>query len=192
MLEYIVDFYCHEIQLAIEVDGDSHEYKYAYDSKRQGKLEKLGVEFIRFTDHEVKNNMFSVGLALEEKVGELLGIHAAINTPLTPPSRGESLQGKFDPTEPTPPFETEIAKDIPFQVGVTVPKKNFKSAVKRNQIKRLLRESYRTNKPLLFNNSKANFAFLFLYLGKEIPKYREIESDMKAILQKFLKQMNDE
>jgi len=232
MLEYIVDFYCHEIQLAIEVDGDSHEYKYAYDSKRQGKLEKLGVEFIRFTDHEVKNNMFSVGLALEEKVGELLGIHAAINTPLTPPSRGESLQGKFDPTEPTPPFalqqrnqfgkkeklksrkliehlftdgrsirihnlkllflKTEFAKDEPFQVGVTVPKKNFKSAVKRNQIKRLLRESYRTNKPQLFNNSKANFAFLFLYLGKEIPKYREIESDMKAILQKFLKQMNDE
>ena len=33
--EYIVDFYCHELMLAIEIDGDSHLYKYNYDKKRQ-------------------------------------------------------------------------------------------------------------------------------------------------------------
>lgn len=71
MLSYIVDFYCHEIGLAIEIDGDSHEHKYAYDAKRQGQLEIYGVRFIRFSDGEVKNNMFSVILALEEKVKEL-------------------------------------------------------------------------------------------------------------------------
>lgn len=89
-------------------------------------------------------------------------------------------------------LETELAQGVPFQVGVTVPKKNFKSAVKRNHIKRLFRESYRLNKPALFNNSKGNFAFLFLYLGKEMPNHHVIEHNVQAILQKFLKETNDE
>lgn len=71
MLNYIVDFYCHEIGLAIEIDGSSHDYKYEYDAKRQGALEKEGVTFIRFTNDEIKHHMFSVLLALEEKVKEL-------------------------------------------------------------------------------------------------------------------------
>ena len=72
MLEYIVDFYCHELMLAIEIDGDSHLYKYEYDIKRQGDLEQQGVIFLRFSDLDVKQNMFSVGLSLEQVVNELL------------------------------------------------------------------------------------------------------------------------
>ncbi|WP_396217624.1 endonuclease domain-containing protein [Flavobacterium sp.] len=72
MLEYIVDFYCHELMLAIEIDGDSHLYKYEYDVKRQGDLEQQGVVFLRFSDLDVKQNMFSVGLSLEQVVNELL------------------------------------------------------------------------------------------------------------------------
>ena len=72
LLDYIVDFYCHELMLAIEIDGDSHLYKYEYDAKRQGELEKAGVVFIRFSDLDVKQNMFSVGLSLEQVVQELL------------------------------------------------------------------------------------------------------------------------
>jgi len=72
MLDYIVDFYCHEIGLAIGVDGNSHNYKYFYDAKRQGCLEKEGVKFIRFSDAEIKNNMFSVLLSLETIIEELL------------------------------------------------------------------------------------------------------------------------
>ncbi len=72
MLNYIVDFYCHEIMLAIEIDGDSHLYKYEYDKFRQGELEKMGVTFIRFSDLEVKNNMFSVLLILENEINKLL------------------------------------------------------------------------------------------------------------------------
>lgn len=72
MLSYIVDFYCHEIGLAIEIDGSSHDHKFLYDAKRQGRLEAEGVQFIRFTDREVKKELFSVLLALEEKVRELI------------------------------------------------------------------------------------------------------------------------
>ena len=68
MLDYIVDFYCHELMLAIEIDGTSHDYRYFEDTKRQNKLENHGVEFIRFSDIDVKKNMFSVLLVIEEKV----------------------------------------------------------------------------------------------------------------------------
>jgi len=68
MLDYIVDFYCHEIQLAIEIDGNSHDYRYFEDLNRQNKLEEQGVQFIRFSDSDIKNNMFSVSLSFEEKV----------------------------------------------------------------------------------------------------------------------------
>ena len=71
MLNYIVDFYCHEIGLAIEIDGNSHEHKFLYDARRQGRLEKEGVKFIRFSNEEVKKELFSVLLALEEKIKEL-------------------------------------------------------------------------------------------------------------------------
>lgn len=79
------------------------------------------------------------------------------------------------------------AKEQPskIQAGVAVPKKNFKSAVARNRIKRLLRESYRLNKAIVFNNTQGEFAFLFLYLGKEKPTFLEIEGKMKSLLQKF-------
>ncbi len=72
LLEYIIDFYCHELKLAIEIDGDSHLYKYNYDQRRQGHLEKYEVVFLRFTDLEIKKEMFSVMLALEHKIEELL------------------------------------------------------------------------------------------------------------------------
>ncbi len=71
MLNYIVDFYCHELMLAIEIDGDSHGFRYFEDKNRQCELEKLGVEFIRFSDSDVKNNMFSVSMTLEEKIKSL-------------------------------------------------------------------------------------------------------------------------
>lgn len=83
-------------------------------------------------------------------------------------------------------LKSEFAEDVKIQAGVAVPKKNFKSAVKRNRIKRLLREAYRLNKHPVFNNSQDTFAFLFLYLGKEMPSFVEIEQNMKRVLAKFL------
>lgn len=72
MLYYIVDFYCHEIGLAIEIDGSSHDHKFLYDARRQGELEKEGVVFLRFTNEEVLKHLFSVLLVIETKVEELV------------------------------------------------------------------------------------------------------------------------
>jgi len=82
MLEYIVDFYCHELMLAIEVDGNSHEYKYVYDSFRQGKLENEGVVFLRFSDLDVKQQLQHVLFSIEQKIQELK------TPPLVPPQGG--------------------------------------------------------------------------------------------------------
>ena len=69
--EYIVDFYCHELNLAIEIDGRSHDHKYDYDQRRQYELERLGVKFIRFDDIDVKKNMNDVLRALELVILEI-------------------------------------------------------------------------------------------------------------------------
>ncbi|MDT0620448.1 ribonuclease P protein component [Croceitalea vernalis] len=81
---------------------------------------------------------------------------------------------------------------VPFKTMVVAPKKSFKSAVKRNRIKRLLRESFRLNKHLVFNNIEGNYTFAILYLGKEMPEYHFIDEKMKGLLDKFLKKIAHE
>lgn len=82
-------------------------------------------------------------------------------------------------------------QEVSIKAGVTVPKRNFKSAVDRNKVKRLLREAYRRNKAVVFNNTDANFAFLFLYLGKEMPSFGQLDEKMKQVLNKFKVQNNE-
>lgn len=88
--------------------------------------------------------------------------------------------------------KTVLKETIPIKVGVTVSKRNFKSAVKRNRIKRILRESYRCNKSIVFNNSNNNYALLFLYLGKEMPKSIAVEKKMISLLEKFTEKIGEE
>jgi len=60
ILNYIVDFYCKDLMLAIEIDGDSHNNKFEEDKIRQKELENIGVRFLRFDDLEVKKDINNV------------------------------------------------------------------------------------------------------------------------------------
>ena len=56
--QYIIDFYCPELKLAIEVDGSVHdsEEQKLYDKKRQQKIEFYGIKFIRIKNEELMDN----------------------------------------------------------------------------------------------------------------------------------------
>jgi ribonuclease P protein component len=73
------------------------------------------------------------------------------------------------------------------KIGVSVSKRNFQKAVDRNHIKRLLRESYRKNKHLIFNKSTTSYAILFLYIGKSKPNYQTLDDNMARLLKELLK-----
>ena len=96
-------------------------------------------------------------------------------------------EGKSITVYPLKLFYMPAAEDQESKIktAVSVPKKNFKRAVQRNRIKRLMRESYRLNKHLIFNNIEGKFAFLILYLGKELPEYMDVEVSLKSIFKKL-------
>lgn len=73
MLDYIVDFYCHELMLVIEVDGSSHDSEWAqrYDWKRQRRLESWGVKFLRFDDDQIKLDIRVVVKVIREWITEM-------------------------------------------------------------------------------------------------------------------------
>ena len=64
--EYIVDFYCPMLNLAIEIDGDSHMFKKDKDRERQWRLEEFGIRFLRFDDLDVKFEMERVLKEIQE------------------------------------------------------------------------------------------------------------------------------
>ena len=68
---YIVDFFCKELMLAIEIDGSSHDYKYEQDLSRQQSIEKFGITVIRFEDIRVKKEIEGVLRDLEWEIREL-------------------------------------------------------------------------------------------------------------------------
>ena len=76
----------------------------------------------------------------------------------------------------------------PLQFGVGVSNKNFKRAVDRNRIKRLVREAYRLQKIALYQKvkeKKGQLNIFIIYTGKEIPEYREVFVQMNKILDKL-------
>jgi very-short-patch-repair endonuclease len=71
---YILDFYCPERRLAIEVDGGQYAYVYGqqHDAHRDKYLKELNIRVIRFWNNDVLQNIEGV----EQKIKEELGKHS--------------------------------------------------------------------------------------------------------------------
>ncbi|HPD33284.1 MAG TPA: endonuclease domain-containing protein [Candidatus Kapabacteria bacterium] len=69
ILNYIVDFYCKQLKLVIEIDGNSH-IDIEKDCLRQKEIEDLGLKVIRFKDIDIKKNMAGVIMVLESWIDE--------------------------------------------------------------------------------------------------------------------------
>ncbi len=78
----------------------------------------------------------------------------------------------------------------PARVAISVSKKIFKKAVKRNKIKRRIKEAYRKNKYLLYEfleTENKKIVFMIIYKHNEIQTYFEIEKSLIQGLQKLIK-----
>jgi very-short-patch-repair endonuclease len=70
---FILDFYCHELRLAIEVDGKIHHKNeiLEYDKGRTHDLEKLGIKLIRFTNDQIFNNLDEVQTVILNLINDI-------------------------------------------------------------------------------------------------------------------------
>ena len=86
-------------------------------------------------------------------------------------------------------LEANQPQIFPAQIVITVSKRNFKKAVDRNRIKRLIRENYRLNKSLLYEHLQAknkNILLGVIFTGKELPEFEEIKLSLVKGLQKLI------
>ena len=74
---FIVDFFCNRLMLAIEVDGYSHEFLEVYnkDVIKEKRLNELGIHVLRFSDNQVLKDMENVLLAIEYFIFEYEKTH---------------------------------------------------------------------------------------------------------------------
>ncbi|MEX6626714.1 ribonuclease P protein component [Tenacibaculum salmonis] len=87
-------------------------------------------------------------------------------------------------------IQTEHTSKFPVQVGVSVPKRNFKSAVDRNRIKRLLRETYRKEKYTVYDAVNKPHVFMISYIARDEWTYADLEVKMKKLLTLFVTEIN--
>lgn len=90
--DFVIDFYCPELKLAVEVDGDSHYLPphpllskegnrgRVSDRERQSRIETFGIRFLRFTNREIYENVDGVLSKIAERMKQ--------TTSPTPPCKG--------------------------------------------------------------------------------------------------------
>jgi very-short-patch-repair endonuclease len=107
ILEFVADFYCHELKLVVEVDGKYHEEDDAayYDKERTKELQRYGFTVVRFSNDEILNDVENVLRQLSDFVARLR--NASPQTPLQM-ERGfgadtiEPVQKPNQSSKPTP------------------------------------------------------------------------------------------
>ena len=65
---YVLDFYCAEARLAIEIDGEVHSGKEDYDEFRDGVLKSLSIETLRIQSSEIEDNIEAVLNRIKDKL----------------------------------------------------------------------------------------------------------------------------
>lgn len=83
----------------------------------------------------------------------------------------------------------EKKEDALASILISVPKKRFKRAVKRNRVKRQIREAYRKNKHELLDflsGKEEGMAIAFIYLSDQLVPTDEIERKMKILLARIV------
>lgn len=88
-------------------------------------------------------------------------------------------------------IECNLHTEMPVQIVISVPKRNFKKAVQRNLLKRRIREAYRKNKHVLYeylNQNKIQMAIGVVYSNAVLVDYFEIEEKLILLLHKIIKE----
>jgi very-short-patch-repair endonuclease len=71
--QFIIDFYCPKLKLALEIDGSVHDEpdNKEYDIKRKEYLETFGIKFLRLTNEEINSNPNKVFMKIENAITDL-------------------------------------------------------------------------------------------------------------------------
>ena len=89
---FVIDFFCAELKLAVEIDGASHNGEEAqeYDLNRQAWIEQYGIQFLRFTNEQVHHDIESVLQVIDTTTTK---IRSTVNAhPASPSEKGRSLR----------------------------------------------------------------------------------------------------
>ena len=69
---FIVDFYCHDARLVIEIDGEIHKERVEYDDGREAEIERYNIKVIRFSNIEVLKEIEKVVKSITSVVKQML------------------------------------------------------------------------------------------------------------------------
>jgi ribonuclease P protein component len=88
----------------------------------------------------------------------------------------------------------EPRSDFPVQIAFSVPKRRFKSAVKRNQVRRKIKEAYRLQKAGLYEGINLQeghqLAIMLIYISNDIPEFNTIEKAIKKLISRLVTELS--